>query len=89
MADDPTLRLMPRRLRNAITRGNCKGVAAWLDDNKQQVDELWGTPSCTGRATLLMIASGFGHASVVDLLLERGASHGRACDARVRLATMH
>ena len=72
---DPKLRLMPMRLVKAANRGNCKGVAAWLDDNKQQheVDELWDIPDSIGRATLLMLVSGLGHASLVDLLLERGA----------------
>ena len=45
MADDPTLRLLSPRLRNAIVRGNCKGVAAWLDDNKQHEKGMKNTMS--------------------------------------------
>ena len=71
-----TLRLLPNYLGRALVLGNSTGVAAWLDDGKWQVDRTWDADSGVEvrDITLLMYASGLGHATLVDLLLERGAS---------------
>ena len=67
---------MPVVLNAAISEGSVAGVAAWLDGGGQ-VDHGWASRDAfdeTHNITTLMGACTCGHVSVIDLLLERGAS---------------
>jgi ankyrin repeat protein len=68
---------VPQRVIEAVTGANKAAVVAWLNGGGK-VDGLWADPDGSRwDETMLMVASGYGHAELVDLLLERKASVDR------------